>query len=174
MRFTMVFILLTVSQAVIASEWSYLETVDPITSKKIYIAQFIEGETEAIIQCGSEEDSSLKVHATTNATKFSNSADENISSIKGLLNRRVMDAWIRPPSARYGMQTLLRISFLPNGEVADVKVLKGSGNTAFDNRVVDAVYRVGHIEEVASVDPDVFERNFRKVNLLFCPQDLRY
>lgn len=100
-------------------------------------------------------------------------AGQMVQSISSLINRRVTDAWIRPPSARNGMQTLLRISFLPNGEVADVQVLKGSGNGTFDKYAMDAVYKVGRIEELSEIESYIFERNFRQVDLLFNPQDLR-
>ena len=100
-------------------------------------------------------------------------AGQMVQSISSLINRRVTDAWIRPPSARNGMKTLLRINFLPNGEVADVQVLKGSGNATFDKYAMDAVYKVGRIEELSKVESYIFERNFRQVDLLFNPQDLR-
>ena len=100
-------------------------------------------------------------------------AGQMVQSISGLINQRITNAWIRPPSARNGMKTLLRINFLPNGEVADVQVLKGSGNTTFDKYAVDAVYKVGQIEELADLESYIFERNFRQVDLLFNPQDLR-
>ncbi|WP_421851939.1 cell envelope integrity protein TolA [Marinomonas sp.] len=96
-----------------------------------------------------------------------------VQSISGLINDRVTAAWIRPPSARNNMKAQLRIYFLPNGEVRDVQVTKGSGDALFDQRAVDAVYKVRRIEELSKVDSYVFERNFRQVDLIFNPQDLR-
>ncbi|MCO4785945.1 cell envelope integrity protein TolA [Marinomonas atlantica] len=100
-------------------------------------------------------------------------AGKMVQSISGLINKRVTDAWIRPPSARNGMKTTLRINFLPNGEVSNVQVLKGSGDAIFDKRAMDAVYKVGRIEELSEIESYIFERNFRQVDLLFNPQDLR-
>lgn len=96
-----------------------------------------------------------------------------VQSISSLINRRVAAVWSRPPSARNNMRTQLRIDFLPNGEVLNVQIMKGSGDALFDARTVDAVYKVRRIEELAQVDSHVFERNFRKVELIFNPQDLR-
>lgn len=96
-----------------------------------------------------------------------------VQSISGLINDRVTAAWIRPPSARNNMKTQLRIYFLPNGEVMNVQVTTSSGDALFDQRAVDAVYKVRKIEELSKVDSYVFERNFRQVDLIFNPQDLR-
>ena len=96
-----------------------------------------------------------------------------VQSISSLINNRVTAAWIRPPSARNNMVTQLRIHFLPTGEVMNAQVTKSSGDALFDQRAVDAVYKVRRIEELAKVDSYVFERNFRQVDLIFNPQDLR-
>jgi len=37
----------------------------------------------------------------------------------------------------------------------------------FDQRAVDAVYKVRRIEELATVDSYIFERNFRQIDLIF-------
>lgn len=96
-----------------------------------------------------------------------------VQSISGLINSRIEAVWSRPANARNGMQTTLRIYFVPTGEVVNVEVIKRSGDDLFDQRAVDAVYKVGQIEELAEVDTYVFERNFRQVELLFNPTDLR-
>lgn len=96
-----------------------------------------------------------------------------VQSISSLINSRITSVWNRPPNARNGMKTQLRIYFLPNGEVRDAQVTKGSGDALFDQRAVDAVYKVGRIEELADVDSYTFERNFRQIDLIFNPQDLR-
>lgn len=96
-----------------------------------------------------------------------------VQSISSLINNRVTAVWNRPPSARNGMKTQLRIYFLPNGEVMNAQVTSSSGDALFDQRAVDAVYKIKKIEELADVDSYIFERNFRQVDLIFNPQDLR-
>ena len=96
-----------------------------------------------------------------------------VQSISSLINNRITAAWIRPPGARNGMQTLLRINFLPSGEVNNVQVIESSGDAIFDQKAKDAVYRVGRIEELSEIESYIFERNFRRIDLLFNPQDLR-
>lgn len=95
-----------------------------------------------------------------------------VQSISGLINDRITAAWNRPASARNGMKTELQISFLPSGEVLAVNLIKSSGDALFDQRAVNAARSI-RVEELSKIDPYVFDRNFRKVVIIFNPQDLR-
>ena len=86
----------------------------------------------------------------------------------------VINRWTRPPSARNGMVSILSIQLVPTGEVAGVSVLQSSGNTAFDRSAMAAVERTGRFPEVAKLDNRTFEANFRRFQLIFKPEDLRY
>ena len=120
-----------------------------------------------------EEEAARQAAAEEEARRLAAEEAQMVQSISGLINARVTAAWNRPPSARNGMKTELRIFFLPNGEVMNAQVTKGSGDALFDQRALDAVYKVRRIEELADVDSYIFERNFRQVDLIFNPQDLR-
>ncbi|GAB3475088.1 cell envelope integrity protein TolA [Marinomonas epiphytica] len=122
-----------------------------------------------------EQQRQAEIQAAAEAEQRQRQAAEAqmVQSISGIINNRIVNAWNRPANARNGMQTLLRIFFLPSGEVLNVEVIKRSGDDLFDQRAVDAVNRVGQIEELQEVDSYVFERNFRQVELLFNPTDLR-
>jgi colicin import membrane protein len=111
--------------------------------------------------------------AAEEAKKRAAEEAQMVQSISSLINNRVTSAWIRPPNARNNMIAQLRIYFLPNGEVMNAQVTKSSGDALFDQRAVDAVYKVRRIEELATVDSYIFERNFRQIDLIFNPQDLR-
>ena len=86
----------------------------------------------------------------------------------------VINRWTLPPSARNGMVSILSIQLVPTGEVAGVSVLQSSGNTAFDRSAMAAVERTGRFPEVAKLDNRTFEANFRRFQLIFKPEDLRY
>ncbi|KZN13161.1 cell envelope integrity protein TolA [Marinomonas sp. TW1] len=120
-----------------------------------------------------KEEAAQKAAAEKEAQRLAAEEAQMVQSISSLINARVAAAWSRPPSARNGMKTELRIDFLPNGEVMNAQVTKGSGDALFDQRALDAVNKVRRIEELAEVDSYIFERNFRKVDLIFNPQDLR-
>lgn len=81
--------------------------------------------------------------------------------------------WRRPPSARNGMTVVLSLHLLPTGEVDNVYVVKGSGDSHFDESAIRAVKRVGRFSELQKMDPTLFDRNFRKLTLEYNPSDLR-
>ncbi len=84
--------------------------------------------------------------------------------------RLVVANWSRPPSARTGMQTLLQVELVPTGEVVGVTILESSGSAAFDRSAEQAVRRVGQFD--VPNDSRLFERHFRRFQLLFNPGDL--
>ena len=95
-------------------------------------------------------------------------------SVAAIIQQAVISRWTRPPSARNGMQAVLEIALVPTGDVAGVSVLQTSGNNAFDRSAINAVERAGRFPEVQQLEPAVFEREFRRFQLIFRPEDLRY
>jgi len=81
--------------------------------------------------------------------------------------------WSRPPSARRGMEVILEIALGSAGRVTNVKIIKSSGNSAFDLSAEQAVKKVGQFSRLTEMDPSLYQRDFRRVNLLFRPDDLR-
>ncbi len=94
-------------------------------------------------------------------------------SYVALIAARIESNWSRPPSARKGMQCELSLRLVPTGQVIDVSITKSSGNPAFDRSAVLAVQKVERFAELQKVPPEVFERYFRVVQLVFSPEDLR-
>jgi colicin import membrane protein len=97
--------------------------------------------------------------------------DEKAQAYVSQIQRDIIHNWSRPPSARNGMQALLKVYLVPTGEVVNVVVVQSSGNDAFDRSAVQAVRKAQQFE----VPPDAreFERNFREFSVLFKPEDLR-
>jgi len=95
-------------------------------------------------------------------------------AVAAIIQQAVISRWTRPPSARNGMQAILEIALVPTGDVAGVSVLQTSGNNAFDRSAISAVERAGRFPEVQQLEPAVFEREFRRFQLIFRPEDLRY
>ncbi len=95
-------------------------------------------------------------------------------AVAAIIQQAVISRWTRPPSARNGMQAVLEIALVPTGDVAGVSVLQTSGNNAFDRSAINAVERAGRFPEVQQLEPAVFEREFRRFQLIFRPEDLRY
>ncbi|HSX84044.1 MAG TPA: cell envelope integrity protein TolA [Cellvibrio sp.] len=101
------------------------------------------------------------------------SDDANVQSYEALIQERIIQNWSRPPSARNGMQAILEINMVPTGQVVNVRVIKSSGDVAFDRSAEQAVKRVDRFTEIMDMPSDLFERNFRVFRLLFQPEDLR-
>ncbi|MDG1113999.1 MAG: cell envelope integrity protein TolA [Pseudomonadales bacterium] len=96
--------------------------------------------------------------------------DEQILAYIGQVQRDIVSRWSRPPSARNGMEAVLRVRLVPTGEVVDVGVEQSSGNEAFDRSALLAVERSARFQVPS--DPKLFENNFRSFTVLFRPEDL--
>ncbi len=96
--------------------------------------------------------------------------DEQILAYIGQVQRDIVSRWSRPPSARNGMQAVLRVRLVPTGEVVDAFVEQSSGNEAFDRSALLAVERSARFQVPS--DPNLFEKNFRSFTVLFRPEDL--
>jgi colicin import membrane protein len=97
--------------------------------------------------------------------------DEKAMAYVAQIQRDIIRHWSRPPSARNGMEALLRVFLVPTGEIIDVKVIDSSGNDAFDRSALLAVRKAGRFEVPG--DSRRFERDFREFTVIFKPEDLR-
>ncbi len=97
--------------------------------------------------------------------------DEKAMAYVTQIQREIVQNWSRPPSARNGMEALLRVRLIPTGEVVDVKIEDSSSNDAFDRSAVLAVTKARRF--VVPTDSRRFERDFREFTVLFRPDDLR-
>jgi len=101
-------------------------------------------------------------------------AGELAASYSSLIQRTVAGYWSRPPSARNGMEVLLALQLIPTGEVVSVTVVKSSGSAAFDRSAVNAVQKAERFPELKNLPSREFEKSFRRFQMLFRPEDLRY
>jgi colicin import membrane protein len=95
------------------------------------------------------------------------------ASYSAYIMGRIEANWNRPPSARRGMEVALIIQLVPTGQVISTTMVKSSGSEAFDRSAQQAVHKVGRFERLQQLDAQVFEKNFRKLRLVFRPDDLR-
>ena len=121
--------------------------------------------TRAELAKAVEEEASTTVAVT---------AEEMSASYAALIRDTVVNYWSRPPSARNGMEAMLAIQLVPTGEIVSVSVLRSSGSAAFDRSAINAVEKAGSFPELQNLPPREFEQTFRRFQLLFRPEDLRY
>jgi len=85
---------------------------------------------------------------------------------KALIEARINRAWIRPATARVGIDCEVRVTQVPGGEVVGVQVARCNGDAAVRESIEAAVYRASPLP--LPPNPDLFDRNL-VVN--FTPND---
>ena len=95
---------------------------------------------------------------------------EKVSSYMAMIQRKIMENWSRPSTARNGMEADLEARLLPSGEITSVRIVKGSGSRAFDDSALLAVEKVRKFD--LPEDAGLYERKFKRIRLHFRPEDL--
>lgn len=83
-----------------------------------------------------------------------------------MIQQRVVRNWNRPPSARPGLECVVRVVQAPGGTVLSVQIDTCNGDAAVRQSIEAAVMRSSPLPPPP--DPRLFERNLR---LVFKPQD---
>lgn len=82
------------------------------------------------------------------------------------IQAKIQRAWIRPASARAGLDCTVALTQVPGGEVVSVRILSCNGDAATRESIEAAVYRASPLP--APPDPVLFERN---IEVRFRPND---
>jgi len=83
-----------------------------------------------------------------------------------MLAQTIERSWIRPPSARAGLQCTLLVTQAPGGTVMDVTLGACNGDAAVRESITNAVYRASPLP--APRDPRAFER---RLEIVFKPTE---
>jgi len=75
----------------------------------------------------------------------------------GHITARIQRAWLRPPSARQGIQCVLHITQGPGGQVLSAKIESCNGDQAVRESIEAAAYRASPLPPPP--DPSLFERD---------------
>lgn len=78
-----------------------------------------------------------------------------------LIRQRVERNWVRPPSARVGLECEVFVTQIPGGEVTGVRMGRCNGDDAVRRSIEAAVLRASPLPPPD--DPSLFERNLRFV-----------
>ena len=82
------------------------------------------------------------------------------------IQARIQRAWLRPDSARAGLDCTVNVTQVPGGEVVGVKINGCNGDETVRQSIEAAVYRASPLPEPP--DPALFERN---IEVRFKPND---
>ena len=98
------------------------------------------------------------------------SSAEEISYYSNLIRDQVIINWKQPSSAKKGMSAEILITLVPTGEIVQVKLIKTSGNQAFDSSTLNAIQKVSKFDGL-DMSRRLFDNNFRKFTLVFNPEN---
>lgn len=82
------------------------------------------------------------------------------------ITEKVERNWLRPPGSPQGLSCIVQVRLIPGGDVADVQIVKGSGDPVFDRSVETAVFKAAPLP--LPTDAALFNY-FRQINFVFKP-----
>jgi colicin import membrane protein len=89
-----------------------------------------------------------------------------LASWEAQIQARIQRAWLRPPSARSGIDCIVYVTQVPGGEVTNVRLGECNGDAAVRESIQAAAYRASPLPPPP--DPALFERN---LEIQFKPVD---
>ena len=131
------------------------------------------GSTDVFVHISEVEKAGLRTLAEEQSLISAQEDEVAANSYRQLISQRLSENWSRPPSARRGMETLIRLQLVPTGRVVGVTILTSSGDSAFDRSVEQAAFKAAPFVELQQMAPSLFEKKFRQVDVSFSPLDLR-
>ncbi len=91
-----------------------------------------------------------------------------IDRYAAVIKQQITRSWLRPPNVGQGLSCVVEVRLIPGGDVVPggVRIIKSSGNAAFDRSVESAVYKATPLPVPSG---SLFE-SFRNFKLYFNPQ----
>lgn len=82
-----------------------------------------------------------------------------LASWESMIAAKITHAWLRPPTAKAGIDCMLSVTQVPGGEVTQVSIGQCNGDQAVRESIEAAVYRASPLPPPP--DPALFDRNLR-------------
>ena len=114
-------------------------------------------QAEAQQQAQREQDLQRDLAAEEEAKKAR--AGPALASWQAQIAAKINRAWLRPPTARPGIECMLNVTQVPGGEVTEVTIGACNGDQAVRESIEAAVYRASPLP--APPDPALFDRHLR-------------
>ncbi|TCK08833.1 cell envelope integrity protein TolA [Marinobacterium mangrovicola] len=129
---------------------------------------------EAEAKKRAEEEAAAQARAEQARQAAAKRAESVVGDIQSYIHGLLQRNWRIPATARNGMEAVVSIRLLGNGEIDQASIVKSSGDAAFDRSALQAVHRTERFDRVAEVDPILFERRLRSIRVVFRPEGLRW
>jgi colicin import membrane protein len=114
-------------------------------------------QADAKDQAQREEDLQRDLAAEEQAKKAR--AGPALASWQSQIAAKINRAWLRPPTARAGIECMLNVTQVPGGEVTEVSIGACNGDQAVRESIEAAVYRASPLPPPP--DPALFDRHLR-------------
>ena len=82
-----------------------------------------------------------------------------LASWTSAIQAKITRAWLKPPTARPGIDCVLNVTQVPGGEVTDVSIGDCNGDQAVRESIEAAVYRASPLPQPP--DPSLFQRDLK-------------
>lgn len=141
-----------------------LDTIDALAAEEAALAKARNEQLKREAAAQRAREASQAAQAADNLAADAETA-EYVDAIRMVIAQR----WVRPPSARNGMLTVLKITLAPGGDVLNAVVVESSGDAALDRSALNAV---NNARRLPVPEGALFQR-FRELTFNFRPEDLR-
>ena len=142
------------------------DQVTKISDKPKLETEKIELESKKDLLSEIQQLENLKINDQAYINNISLGEIEKFSSI---IKKQVVDNWNKPKGISQNLKTEIEIDMVPTGEILSYRILKGSGNEAFDESAMKAISRVNTFDGLV-MQPKLFDDHFRKFILIFSPE----
>lgn len=146
----------------LAREKAARETAEREKAERERVERERQAQERARAQREAELNAQIQAEERAAAARASGQMNQYIAQIAARIER----AWIRPPSARVGLECEVRVTQVPGGAVTGVQVGRCNGDEAVRQSIEAAVYRASPLP--LPPDPALFERN---LVITFRPED---
>jgi colicin import membrane protein len=118
-----------------------------------------EAQRQAEAQDKSEREADLKRSLAAEQRVDTAASSSALASWRSQITAKITRAWLRPPTARQGLECNLYVTQVPGGEVTEVRVGECNGDQAVRESIEAAVYRASPLPPPP--DPALFDRNLK-------------
>jgi colicin import membrane protein len=118
-----------------------------------------EQQRQAELKEQSEREEDLKRDLAAEEQARKARAGPALASWQAMIAARINRAWLRPPTARPGIECMLNVTQVPGGEVTEVTIGECNGDQAVRESIEAAVYRASPLPPPP--DPALFDRHLR-------------
>jgi len=100
-------------------------------------------------------------------------AEQAANNFSNIMKRAIEQAWIIPGGSSDSMRASVNVRLGPSGEVLLVNVTSSSGDSAFDQSIIQAVEQAAPFSELLQLSEDQQREIRRNITLNFSPGGVR-